>query len=160
MFGEIDSLVNLVSRIGRFGCRSHIHTTVSRFKRLIKEHDFKLAQVSSLLPGHFNHSTSDFRSDESIEEILTDDLLDWAAKQFNVRKEWLQGADETIYAPTLYGYKNIDGLFKTMSEQGLLNGYTTMNVFTSGQLTQNSNAKLWVALEVPFISKKGVSPIF
>ncbi len=150
IFGEMDSLFNLVSRFRR---RSHVALPVKRFKQLIKEHDFTFAEFASLLPDWMEQPLSAFRSDEAIEKLLTDGFLDWTADQFGVRKKWLQGADDAVYDSILYGYKNIDGFFETMDSMDLLNPYTTMFVFTSGSLTENSCARLWVALEVPFAPK-------
>jgi hypothetical protein len=54
-----------------------------------------------------NATLADVQTDESLLSILTDELLDKAARLFAVRREWLEGASEQIY-PTHDFYKQSD----------------------------------------------------
>lgn len=72
-----------------------VETVATRFLKLFDVHGVHRNQISrvfghGLLPKHL-------QSDEALLSILTDDMLDSAARFFAIRREWLDGASAEVY---------------------------------------------------------------
>jgi len=133
---------------------THLKTTVDRFKYLVEQHGFTLPQVPRLLPENLRLPLNAFETDRSIAKALTVELLQWAADTFNVRHEWLEGADTQIYDQKYWTRRNIDRLFQCLEKDGVRSDDTRMNVFATADLTSDSNALVWITLEVSFFPGK------
>lgn len=129
---------------------THLKTTVDRFKYLLKQHDFTLTQVPRLLPENIRLPLNAFETDRSIAKALTVELLQWAADTFNVRREWLEGADKQVYDHKYWVRRNPDRFFQTLEKDGICSEDTRLIVFATSDLVPDSGALISAALEVSF----------
>jgi hypothetical protein len=71
-----------------------VSVTAQRFIQAFQNHGIEPAQIPRLLP---DISLAAFKSDESLLDALTPEILDQTARLFGIRIEWLEGVDEHIY---------------------------------------------------------------
>ena len=106
-FSELNNALSLVTRTTSW--LRHRETSrqsvARRFVRLFAARGIHRNQMNRVLG--LNATLADVQTDESLVKILTDELLDKAARLFAVRREWLEGATEKIY-PTHDFYKQSD----------------------------------------------------
>jgi hypothetical protein len=103
-FSEINSALGLLSRATDF-IRHHRtikRSVAGRFVRLFAAHGVNRNQILRVL--RLDLTLADVQTDESLLKVLTDDMVDKAARLFAVRREWLEGASNQIY-PTHDFYK-------------------------------------------------------
>jgi hypothetical protein len=72
-----------------------VETVATRFVRLFEAHGVHRNQISRV----FGHGLAPvhFESDTALMPVLTDAMLDAAARQFAICREWLDGASDQIY---------------------------------------------------------------
>ena len=106
-FSELNNALSLVTRTTSwFRHRETSRQSVARrFVRLFAAHGIHRNQIPRVMG--LNATFADVQTDESLLKILTDELLEKAARLFAVRREWLEGASEQIY-PTHDFYKQSD----------------------------------------------------
>jgi hypothetical protein len=88
-----------------------IYGVVDRFKQIFTSHGISLTQIPRFIDARFSMSLADLRTDDTLLLKLNDEMLYWVAETFNVRRRWIDGDDERIYAtPDYYKcvYKFID----------------------------------------------------
>jgi hypothetical protein len=88
-----------------------IYGVVERFKQIFTSHGISLTQIPRFIDARFSMSLADLRTDDTLLLKLNDEMLYWVAETFNVRRRWIDGDDERIYAtPDYYKcvYKFID----------------------------------------------------
>jgi hypothetical protein len=102
-----NSALSLLSRMaGWIRHRKLVQQSAARrFMRLFAAHAIHRNQMLRVMG--IDATLADVQTDESLLRILTDELLDKAARVFAVRREWLEGASEKIY-PTHDFYKQSD----------------------------------------------------
>lgn len=150
MFGEAESLLKIIQTCIGLGKRSHVQVPVNRFKQLLKEHDFAIAQLPSILPENLKRPISAYSSDASIAEHLSDELIQWISTRFNVRREWLEGADNEIYDAPYYGHPRPEKLFEKLDKIISWDELIRLSVFSTDELLPSSNAWVWLSFEIPF----------
>jgi hypothetical protein len=77
------------------GSSEPAESVATRFIRLFEAHGVHRNQISRVL-GH-GLAPVHLQSDESLMPVLTDVMLDAAARQFAIRRDWLDGASDQIY---------------------------------------------------------------
>jgi hypothetical protein len=104
---ELNNALSLVTRTTSwFRHRETSRQSVARrFVRLFAAHSIHRNQMLSVMG--LDATLADVQTDESLLKILTDGLLEKAARLFAVRREWLDGASAKIY-PTHDFYKQSD----------------------------------------------------
>jgi len=89
-----------------------------RFVELFEEHGVRRSQIASFFGRSL--ALKDFKDNDSLIEVLSDQHLEAAAELFAVRPEWLYGVDEQIY-PIHHFYKQPDdfqSFLNTLLETG------------------------------------------
>lgn len=145
MFGlsEILTTLNILEKVKRFWDwlrpgRQHpeVESIATRFVRLFENHGVHRNQI----PRFFGHglSVKDVQSDQSLLEKLDEPLLQEVCELFAVRREWLDGADKTIYeAHDFYKQPGAFGPFlstlKTLNPEGGLDGILLAPTETNGE---------------------------
>jgi hypothetical protein len=104
IFSELNNAVSLVMRTTSWvrHRRASRQSVARRFVRLFAAHGIHRNQMLRVMG--LDATLADVQTDESLLKILTDELLDKAARLFAVRRDWLEGASEEIY-PTHDFYK-------------------------------------------------------
>ena len=97
LFSELNSAVSLVSRAsGWVRRRQTLRQSVARrFVQLFAAHGIHRNQILRVLG--IKATLADVQTDESLLNIMTDELLEKAASLLAVRREWLEGATKQIY---------------------------------------------------------------
>lgn len=97
IFGEIESVVNLVEKFKKLYRSSGIKTesVASRFIRLFESHGVHRNQI----PRFFGHGLTlkDVQDDDSLILKLDEEILEAACTLFAVKREWLDGAETRVY---------------------------------------------------------------
>jgi hypothetical protein len=93
----------------------NIYDTVDRFVEVYEAHNIKVNQIHSFVDKKFNLRISNFKSKDTILEILSDELLDYTASIFNINRSWLDGTSEYIYITSRY-YKSIHSFIRMITE--------------------------------------------
>lgn len=104
IFGEIESVVNLVEKFKKFyRSRNKTESVASRFVRLFESHGVHRNQI----PRFFNYGLTmkDVQDDDSLILKLDEKILDAACKLFAVKREWLDGAGMQVH-PIHHFYKH------------------------------------------------------
>lgn len=83
-----------------------IYSLVDRFLKVFEVHGIAITQIYTITDKRFNLTLKDFKDKDSVLNIISDDLLNWTASTFGVRREWLDGIDKNIYQMPDY-YKDI-----------------------------------------------------
>jgi hypothetical protein len=83
-----------------------IYGVVERFKQVFTSHSISVTQIPRFIDARFSISLSDLRTDDTLLLKLNDEILYWVAETFNVRRRWIDGDDERIYATPDY-YKSV-----------------------------------------------------
>lgn len=79
----------------------------TRFRKLFVDHGVEVTQI----PRLFDEITlDDLKTDNSLLKKLTPELIDKAAKFFNVQSDWLEGLTDVIYEHRSF-YKRSEGRF-------------------------------------------------
>lgn len=84
----------------------NVYEVVDRFVEVYKAHDVSLNQIHSFVDKKFNLKISDFKSKDTILDILTEELLEYTCEIFRIRRSWLDGTCDYIYDTKRY-YKNV-----------------------------------------------------
>jgi hypothetical protein len=79
-----------------------VYGVVERFKQVFTSHGITLTQIPRFIDSRFGMSLADLRSDDALLLKLNDELLYWIGDTFNVRRRWIDGDDEYIYATPDY----------------------------------------------------------
>jgi hypothetical protein len=153
IFGEIDSALNLFSRVKSLFIKSAPTATVaSRFVQLFEEHGVNRNQI----PSFFEHglTVAIVENDEKLLPALTEEILNAACKLFAVRREWLDGVDTQIH-PTHNFYKEpekfrefVVGLNK--KKKGLVSGM----LFVADTPSRNYDAVIILEEELGVVGEK------
>lgn len=97
IFGEIESVVNLVEKFKKFyrSSGNKTESVASRFIRLFESHGVHLNQI----PRFFGHELTlkDVQDDDSLILILDEEILEAACTLFAVKREWLDGSAGHVY---------------------------------------------------------------
>jgi hypothetical protein len=81
---------------------------VERFLSVFKNHGILTNQIPRFAPPEFNLNISDFRSNETVLNVLSDELLQWAVATFGINREWLDGGADWRGRPTERIYLDFD----------------------------------------------------
>jgi len=105
MLGELVSAFSIWDRVSKFWKSRNdipIEAIAARFVRLFENHGVNRNQI----PGFFGHglTVANFKDDETLLAVLSEDRLNAVCELFAVRREWLDGADDQIY-PLHHFYK-------------------------------------------------------
>jgi hypothetical protein len=86
---------------------------VDRFLSVFNNHGILTNQIPRFIDPKFNLTLSDFKNQETILHILTDELIHWTCESFGISSEWIEGSfdwtnqhTKKIY-PRFECYKNI-----------------------------------------------------
>jgi hypothetical protein len=137
-----------------------IYGVVERFKQIFTSHNISLTQLPRFIDAHFGMSLADLRTDDTLLLKLNDEMLYWVAETFNVRRRWIDGDDERIYAtPDYYKcvYKFIDffvDLLARGNKPEVFAFKTTKELSTD--ITLYSYAGLLISIEIGAIDGKPV----
>lgn len=101
-FSSISSTIELA----QLTKNDFVYALINRFIKVYEIHDIAITQIYTFVDKKFNLGLKDFKDSDSIINIISDDLLNWTASTFGIRREWLDGKDESIYQTRDY-YKNI-----------------------------------------------------
>jgi hypothetical protein len=97
IFGEIESVVNLVEKFKKFyrSSGNKTESVASRFIRLFESHGVHRNQI----PRFFGHELTlkDVQDDDSLILKLDEEILEAACTLFAVKREWLDGAETRVY---------------------------------------------------------------
>ncbi|WP_055746469.1 toll/interleukin-1 receptor domain-containing protein [Brevibacillus choshinensis] len=79
---------------------------LDRFLLVFNAHGININEIPFLLPKEFGITLQNFITKNSIISILTNDLIEWTAKTFNVKKSWILGTTDILssYPYELFGY--------------------------------------------------------
>jgi hypothetical protein len=107
IFSELNNAVSLVTRTTSWArhYRTSRQSVARRFVRLFAAHGIHRNQMLRVMG--LDATLADVQTDEALLRILTDELIEKAARLFAVRREWLESASEQIY-PTHDFYKQSD----------------------------------------------------
>jgi hypothetical protein len=106
-FSELNNALSILTRARSLvrHYQTSRRSVARRFVRLFAAHGIHRNQMLRVMG--LNVTLADVQTDESLLKILTDELLEKAARLFAVRREWLEGASEQIY-PTHDFYQQSD----------------------------------------------------
>jgi hypothetical protein len=121
-FSELSSALSLVTQTTSWvrHYRTSRRSVARRFVRLFAAHGIHRNQMPRVM--ELDATLADVQTDESLLRILTDELLDKAARLFAIRREWLESASKQIY-PTHDFYKQSDR-FPEFLDSLLANSYS------------------------------------
>lgn len=88
-----------------------VNIVAQRFRQAFHDHGVEAAQIPRLLP---QVKLDDLKSDETLLEVLTPEVIDQAAHLFGIRAEWLEGVDDNIYE-YLHCYKQPELFFELLA---------------------------------------------
>lgn len=130
-----------------------VYEVVDRFVEVYESHNIKLNQIPIFVDDKFKLKMSDFKSKESILEILSDELLDYTARTFRIQRSWLDGTSDFVYNTDIY-YKNVGSCIKLISDLNCIYEYDlNLYFFKSSKLNPNWYHKkgnhVVMLLEVP-----------
>lgn len=83
-----------------------IYEVVRRFIKVYEEHGILQSQIPGFVDKKFGLQLKDFKDQESVLQILNDELINWTCKKFGVQRDWIDGTSEYIYNRKNY-YKKI-----------------------------------------------------
>ena len=99
IFSELESLASLATRVGTWLRRRRTplkpESVATRLIQLFEAHGVHRNQVPRVL-GH-SLMLKHVRDDKSLLDVVTDEMLESAARLFAVNRDWLEGATEQIY---------------------------------------------------------------
>lgn len=101
----------LLKRLSVRNNHAEIDVIARRFFQIFQDHGVEKSQISRLMP---KIKLGDLKSNETLLEVLTPEILDQTASLLGVRSEWLEGIDEVIYE-SLYCYKVPELLFELLA---------------------------------------------
>jgi hypothetical protein len=134
IFGELNAAVSLLDRLRKWvSPKRPPETIASRLVQLFEAHGVNRNQIPRVV-GH-GLRPIDVHSDSALLGVLTDTLLDAAAKLFAIRREWLECASEQIYP--LHDFYKHPEKFATFVDD--LAGRSTNGHPAGVVLTANSN---------------------
>lgn len=87
--------------------KSSVNVVVDRFVRVYEAHGIKQNQIAFFIDKKFNLELKDFKDNESILQVLNDDLIKWTCEKFGIERDWIDGTTEKIYGRNDY-YKQIE----------------------------------------------------
>ncbi|PPA87734.1 hypothetical protein C4A75_00545 [Brevibacillus laterosporus] len=88
-----------------------LYDLVERFKLVYVSHGIAVNQISVFVDSGFNLKLSDFRDNDSILNILNEELLQWTCDTFGINRDWIDGTSDRIYRPRNF-YKDVTGFIK------------------------------------------------
>jgi len=95
---------------------NEIDEVVDRFISVYTNHGVNRSQISSFMDGSFNFKISDFRDNNSVMNILDNEILNWTCSTFGIQREWLDGLPDKEIYPYVDYYKGIDRFIKFVYE--------------------------------------------
>lgn len=116
---------------------------VERFKLVYLSHGIAINQIPAFIGEHFMLKISDFKDNESILNILNEDILQWTCDVFGINRGWLDGTEERIYKHRNF-YKSVHSLIQLLSE--LRKEYEDIEVYMikNGELDPQKYGKHYV----------------
>jgi hypothetical protein len=100
------SSISCTADLAQLSKNDFIYALINRFLKVYEIHDVAITQIYTFVDKKYNLELKDFKDSDSIINIISDDLLNWTASTFGIKREWLDGTDERIYQTRDY-YKNI-----------------------------------------------------
>lgn len=152
---DIESVINLWSRfVGR--AKRQPETVAGRFIRLFEAHGVHRNQI----PRFFGHgiTIADVKDEETLLPKLTEEILGAAVELFAIRREWLDGADERIYALHDF-YKHPEEFETFLNEIKAVDPQSRISGFLFAPGSREYDAEALIVLEVPIggIGEKEIS---
>lgn len=81
---------------------------VERFLSVFNNHGILTTQIPRFIDPKFNLKLPDFKNQETILNILSDELIQWTCEAFGIRREWLEGSFDWRNEPTAQIYPDFD----------------------------------------------------
>lgn len=162
--GLATGLVAIVTPVGVWLWNKRKHAVVdiapksmpARFIALFESHGVHRNQIPSFFG--YGLTLSDLKNDDSLLAKLTPEMLDAAASQFSVNREWLEGASEQVYKIHSF-YKQpqefsafVDGL---LAQGNPLDGYV-FNTSSVVSKTDRSDALIMITEEISWINDRAI----
>ncbi|MGE6259776.1 hypothetical protein ACQKCU_18165 [Heyndrickxia sporothermodurans] len=87
--------------------KSKVDFVIDRFIKIYEAHGIQQNQIPTFIDSKFKLKLKDFKNNESILQVLDNDLLEWTCEKFGVKRDWIDGTSNKIYGYTNY-YKQIE----------------------------------------------------
>ena len=130
---------------------------VDRFINLLEAHDIHKNEIPRFLPKEFSITLTDVASKEKLLLKLSPTVIDWTCSTFNIRREWLETGEATIYNTKDY-YKMEHGLLSLIKDIKINHGYDfEIIAFKSAddlELSEKRKQNINLLIVVPTIKSK------
>lgn len=125
--------------------QGNVYEVVKRFVKVFETHGIQQNQIPFFVDKKFDLKLKDFKDEESILEVLNEELINWTCNKFGIQKEWIEGTTNRIYCRTDY-YKQIhifiEDVCKLMKEGKSIE----LLAFKNGNLNNRNDIKHFVVL--------------
>jgi len=117
--------------------KSKVDLVVDRFIKVYEAHGIQQNQIVTFVDKEFNLKLKDFKNNESILEILDNDLIEWTCNKFGVKRDWIDGTSDRIYESVDY-YKEVPKFIKDISELVKNKNDLELFAFKEGELDREN----------------------
>ncbi|MFJ7512582.1 hypothetical protein ACIQW7_24500 [Peribacillus simplex] len=92
-----------------------IDEMVKRFLQIYEAHSIEKNQIPAFIDQKFQLKIKDFKDNQSILQVVDEELLNWTCEKFGVDRDWLDGTSDRIYSRNDY-YKNVEKFIDDLCE--------------------------------------------
>jgi hypothetical protein len=130
--------------------QAEVYEVVRRFISVYENHGIRKNQIPSFIDKKFGLHLKDFKDDDSILQVLNDELINWTCEKFGIQRKWIDGIDNKIYSNNDYYkqiHKFIEDICKLISKEKKVEIF----VFKHGELVpeEDKNHQLVLLIRYP-----------
>ncbi|MGE7811745.1 toll/interleukin-1 receptor domain-containing protein [Lysinibacillus capsici] len=138
--------------------KTKVDLVIDRFIKIYEEHGIQQNQIPNFIDSKFRLELKDFKNNESILQVLDNDLIEWTCKKFGVKREWIDGTSNEIYGRFDY-YKQVEAFIDDICELNKDEKEVEIYAFKKGELyrdDENQDVILLIRYPIGKINSKKV----
>ncbi|WP_339280533.1 hypothetical protein [Lysinibacillus sp. FSL P2-0066] len=138
--------------------KTKVDLVIDRFIKIYEAHGIQQNQIPNFIDSKFRLELKDFKNNESILQVLDNDLIEWTCKKFGVKRDWVDGTSNIIYGNIDY-YKQIEAFIRDICELNKDEKVVEVYAFKQGELhrdDENQDVILLIRYPIGKINSKEV----